>query len=455
MTAPFSFARRLFFGRRAEQPRAVRTPDAAGSLISTPQIKRPFRLLSIDGGGIRGLIPAMVLADLERRTNRPIIDLFDMIVGTSTGGLLGLALSTPGENGRPRHTARDIVRLYEQEGRRVFSRSVWHKIRAVGNLADGKYPSSGLESVLDDYFGETRLKDALAEVIVPAYEIERRFPFFFKTSNARAKAYYDYPMKDVIRAATAAPTYFEPMQIQVDGPNDYYALVDGALFAYNPAMCAYVEVLNRFPEYENITMVSLGTGELTRRLPYDEVKDWGAARWAQPTFAMMCDGICDVVDYQLQQLLPDLPDGRRQYFRFQSRLDIGNDDMDDASNTNIRVLKLVGQDMLQANRMVLRSLSEQLLAWAPPRADAPPPDTASDAPVTEEQVQLQRPPVPVGAVPIDSAGIARIEARRLLQPVTSLSCRIRVGRYPGFFIVPGMPSCPRLSFLPLPTIQPL
>jgi uncharacterized protein len=185
-------------------------------------------------------------------------------------------------------------------------------------------------------------------------------------------------MKQVIRAATAAPTYFEPARIAIDGPNDYYALVDGALFAYNPGMCAYTEVLNRFPDHESVIMVSLGTGELTRRLPYDEVKDWGAARWAQPTFALMCDGICDAVDYQLQQLLPSTPDGMRQYYRFQARLDVGNDDMDDASNTNIRVLKLLAEDMLQANRATLRQLSEQLLRWAPARSDALPPDVASD-----------------------------------------------------------------------------
>jgi hypothetical protein len=143
-------------------------------------------------------------------------------------------------------------------------------------------------------------------------------------------------------------------------------------------MCAYTEVLSRFPDHDSILMVSLGTGELTRRLPYDDVKGWGAARWAQPTFALMCDGICDVVDYQLQQLLPTTPDGLRQYYRFQARLDVGNDDMDDASGTNIRVLKLLAEDMLQANRATMRSLSEQLLRWAPPRPEAPPPDVAAD-----------------------------------------------------------------------------
>jgi predicted acylesterase/phospholipase RssA len=381
---PFSIAKRVLFGRRPDgaSPSPAH-PHAAsagnGSQAAAAAARRPLRILAIDGGGIRGILPAMVLSDLERRTNRPIIDLFDLIVGTSTGGLVALALSCPDAEGKPRHSAKDIIKLYEIEGKRVFSRSVWHKIRSVGALAEGKYPSAGIEGVLQDYFGECRLKDALADVVVPAYEIERRMPFFFKTANARTKSYYDYPMKTVIRAATAAPTYFEPMQVQMDGPNDYYALVDGALFAYNPGMCAYVEALHRYPGHDSVIMVSLGTGKLTRRLPYDEVKDWGSARWAQPAFALMCDGICDVIDHQLQQLLPDVQEGR-QYYRFQARLDVGNDDMDDASNTNIRVLKLLAEDMLQANRAVLRTLADRLLASAPDRPDAPPPNTAVDAP---------------------------------------------------------------------------
>jgi predicted acylesterase/phospholipase RssA len=379
---PFSIAK--LFGRKSDPSESAAGAAPAATSLNGPTKaaapRRPLRVLAIDGGGIRGILPAMVLSDLERRTNRPIIDLFDLIVGTSTGGLVALALSCPNAEGKPRHTARDIVRLYEVEGKRVFSRSVWHKIRSVGALAEGKYPSAGIEGVLQDYYGECRLKDALADVVVPAYEIERRIPFFFKTANAKLKSYYDYPMKKVIRAATAAPTYFEPMQVQIDGPNDYYALVDGALFAYNPGMCAYVEALNRYPEHDSVILVSLGTGKLTRRLPYDEVKDWGAARWAQPAFALMCDGICDVVDHQLQQLLPETRDGQRQYYRFQARLDVGNDDMDDASNTNIRVLKLLAEDMLQANRAVLRSLADRLLLSAPERPEAPPPDTAADAP---------------------------------------------------------------------------
>src|SRR6201999_861573 len=99
------------FGRRPEQSGAGSPVTVAAPLDGVPQeaTRRPLRILAIDGGGIRGILPAMVLSDLERRTNRPIIDLFDLIVGTSTGGLVALALSCPDAEGKPRHTARDIV----------------------------------------------------------------------------------------------------------------------------------------------------------------------------------------------------------------------------------------------------------------------------------------------------------------------------------------------------------
>src|SRR5262245_39815807 len=128
---PVSIAKRVLFGRG---PAPASAPGAAPTATHSdaPQVgeRRPLRILAIDGGGIRGILPAMVLSDLERRTNRPIIDLFDLIVGTSTGDLLALALACPGEGGRPRHSARDVIRFYEVEGKRVFSRSVWRKIRA-------------------------------------------------------------------------------------------------------------------------------------------------------------------------------------------------------------------------------------------------------------------------------------------------------------------------------------
>src|SRR3954447_11828002 len=192
----------------------------------------PLRVLAIDGGGIRGIIPATVLADLEVRSGRPVCDLFDLVVGTSTGGILALALTAPGEGGRPRWRAEELITLYVREGPRIFSRTVFDRIRSADGALDEKYPSDGLVEVLAESFGELRLRDALIDVMVTAYDTVGRRPFFFRSSRARADAAQDWPARDAAHATSAAPSYFEPVKL------GDFSLIDGGVFAANPAMCA-------------------------------------------------------------------------------------------------------------------------------------------------------------------------------------------------------------------------
>src|SRR5215204_5530160 len=171
------------------------------------------KVLSIDGGGIRGLIPAMVLAEIERRTGKRIAEMFDLVAGTSTGGILALGLTKPGQDSKPEYSAKRLIELYETEGGKIFSIPVWHRVHSVGGLADEKYPSTGIEEVAKKYFGDHRLAEALTEVLVAAYEIEGRIPWFFKRRYARdpEKKGYNFYMREVARATSAAPTYFEPL----------------------------------------------------------------------------------------------------------------------------------------------------------------------------------------------------------------------------------------------------
>lgn len=374
--------RNFFLGhRRIPKEGAVPAPSVGPASNTLKPGSTPLRVLSIDGGGIRGILPACILAELERQSGRPIVDLFDLIVGTSTGGLLALALTIPGSlTNRPRYAAKDIIKFYEEEGKRIFTRSVWHQIRSVGSLAEGKYPTAGIEEVLREYFGEARLKDTLSNVMIPAYEIERRIPFFFRSWMARDSEESDFAVRDIIRAATAAPTYFEPARIQARDSSDYFAFVDGALFAYNPSMCAFVEAIEQTRNQHDLLMVSLGSGELTQRLPYDEVKEWGAAKWAQPIFSLMCDGNCDIVDHQMRLALSDTETGKR-YFRFQATLEAGSEDMDNASKHNMRTLKLLGEDFVSLHRETLHHLAKRLLESAAPM---PVPDNSSPAAVADE-----------------------------------------------------------------------
>ena len=314
---------------------------------------RQLRILSIDGGGIRGIIPAKVLARIEQLTKAKIADLFDVIAGTSTGGILALGLTCPGDDKKPKHAAQDLLDLYVNRGAAIFNKPM---LPAVEKVFIPEYSPKALEKALADYLGDARLKDAVTQVTVTAYETERRRPFFFRSANAAAKPdEYDYFMRDVARATSAAPTYFPAHKIDTTPP-DHYALVDGGVFANNPGLCAYVDALKDPHPPDDVVMVSLGTGSLTRPLKYDDIKSWGEARWVQPLISVMMDGVSAATDYQLAQIL-----GQDNYFRLQTTLDVASDEMDDASKDNIQNLLLQADRLLEASDSTLTKICARLL----------------------------------------------------------------------------------------------
>jgi patatin-like phospholipase/acyl hydrolase len=317
---------------------------------------RPVRVLSIDGGGIRGVIPAAVLSEIERRTERSVPELFDLVAGTSTGGIIALGLTAPGEGGAPRWRAADLLELYRREGGEIFSRSVWQRIRTVEGVLDEKYPADGLEAALLRYFGDARLRDALKPVLVTSYELELRKPFFFRSRRAAADPRYDYLMREAARATSAAPTYFEPPQLVNEADGKRYALVDGGVFANNPAMCAYAEILTE-DRAADVMMVSLGTGELNRPYHYEDAKDWGLLEWAQRIFDVVLDGVSDTTNYELAQLL-----GPERHARLQIELIGAKDDLDDASPENIANLERKARELIDANGAELDRVCAALVA---------------------------------------------------------------------------------------------
>ena len=341
----------------------------------------PFRILALDGGGIRGIIPAVLLAELERRTRRPIAELFDLIAGTSTGGILALGLVRPGADGKPAYTAQAMVDLYEKDGPQIFARSPLHRFAAIGNLLEEKYPSGGIDKVLTGHFGDAKLSQALTTTFVTAYDLETREPYFFKSHRAAKDPRRDHLMRDAARATSAAPTYFEPAKIPSHEPWGYKALVDGGVYANNPAVCAIVESLCEFDAtLPDVVLLSLGTGELTRPIMYDDARKWGAANWVKPVLNVVFDGVSDTVNYQVTSLLTKggVVD---QYLRIQPTLTPQNDDMDNATRANIDQLKAVGQRMIAEHDARLDAMAALLTTQAPAR-----PAVAAAGPSTQPAV---------------------------------------------------------------------
>lgn len=310
-----------------------------------------FRVLSIDGGGIRGVIPAKILEHIEAETKKPISESFDLIIGTSTGGILaaGVAVKRTKSSKQPKFSATQLVALYENHGNEIFDRSFWKGLTSAKGVFDEKYDAANLEKLLNEYFGKMTLLDVLKPIALTSYDIETRSPYFFKTVRARERASRNHLLKDACRATSAAPTFFEPALVPTaSGRGIKRALVDGGVFMNNPSSAGLVEAMAMGAKLEDIMLVSLGTGENTRSIPYEDAKDWGIAGWISPLISVMMDGQADSSHFQCKQILPGKGDNANQrYFRFDTLLDIALDDMDAAHSANIEALKREADQILE------------------------------------------------------------------------------------------------------------
>ena len=304
--------------------------------------QRRLRLvLSIDGGGIRGIIPAMVIAHIEKLMGKPAHELFDLMVGTSTGGILALGLAHPGPGKPAQFSARRVVRLYEEHGGKIFEDSLWRKVRTVGGFLEEAYSHEVLEAILGEYFADSALAECELPTMVTSYDIQNRRTVFLKSWH---EDHCSVLCRDAARATSAAPTYFEPKPLETG--EESRVLIDGGIFMNSPSVSAYAEARKLFPD-EPIALLSLGTGELTRPIPYEEARTWGSALWVMSLLDCMFDGVSKAADHQMQLFLGE------RYQRLQTTLDFASDDMDDASKGNIRNLKQTAWELIKANEQVL------------------------------------------------------------------------------------------------------
>ena len=308
-----------------------------------------LRILSVDGGGIRGLIPALVIADLERRLRERageqarVSDYFHLFAGTSTGGLVALALTAPdpADPGRPRVSAPELAAFYVEDGPRIFRRTLLQKLRTVWGYAGPKYSLGPLAEAVQRRLGDVELAEALREDDVASYDMANREPFFFKRWRARepvgeSEETRNHPIVDAALATAAAPTYFPSHEL---GDR---VLVDGGVFANNPSVAAITEALKptvgpRRVETDDLLVVSIGTGVHEEGFDQRTVSGWGKIGWIlphgaePPILGAVLDGASDGADHWAHMLLNHDPGAQAparaevgrgpRYFRLQVRLD--------------------------------------------------------------------------------------------------------------------------------------
>ena len=308
-----------------------------------------IKVLSIDGGGIRGIIPAIILADLQKRLGKNLYEVFDLIAGTSTGGIIALGIGTRGNQGQP-YSPDELLDLYVQNGAAIFRKNWFTWLREV---FFPKYSPLPLEEILAKFFQATEFKTALTPLLISSYDLHAQLPFFFKSHRIAAHPEYNWPVTSIARATSAAPTYFPPLHL-TRGAEDY-ALVDGGVFVNNPAMAAYAEARALYPEFDQFVVVSVGTGDRQDHITYAQAKKWGRLGWANEIVPVFIDSVSEAVDYQLEQM-PGCT-----YHRLQaSNLSIAENDMDNVTPDNIANLQETARKHVAAHSAELDTICAEL-----------------------------------------------------------------------------------------------
>lgn len=311
-----------------------------------------YKILAIDGGGIRGIIPAVVLDHIEQKAGQPISEMFDLIAGTSIGGIIAAMLTAPNSGGQPNYSADQVVCLLRKRGQEMFSRP-----RLLGRISEERYDHEPLDKILKEYFCDIMLAECVSPIIVPAYELERREEWFFKTRKAKCSDGYNYLLRDVCRATSAAPSYFEPAGIEsMEGSVNHF--IDGGVGAVSPAMCACAEALHLGTKVDSIVILSVGTGcAHNDGIPHKEAQSWGLWGWMKVITSILLDAGSDTANYQVKQLIDE-----SNYLRLNTHLGGASDDLDNASDENIQLLEKRGGAIIKDKGKKIKSMIEILQA---------------------------------------------------------------------------------------------
>ncbi|KAG5613134.1 hypothetical protein H5410_024415 [Solanum commersonii] len=334
------------------------------SQIQPPTYGDLITVLSIDGGGIRGIIPATILSFLESQlqeldgSDARLADYFDVMAGTSTGGLVTAMLTAPDENNRPLYAAKDITPgLFAPIGNIVQT--------LIGPKYDGKY----LHEVVKEKLKDTRLSNTITNVVIPTFDIKKLQPTIFSTYETKRAACYDAKLSDICISTSAAPTYLPAHYFKVeDGKNNVreHHLIDGGVVANNPGLIAISEVSKEifknnpdfYPikpmDYGRFLVISLGTGAAKYEQKYNSsmAAKWGIVKWllhkgSNPLIEVFTQSSADMVDYHNSVVFQALR-SEDSYLRIQEDELSGTEaSVDVATKENLERLVEIGEKLLK------------------------------------------------------------------------------------------------------------
>jgi len=324
------------------------------------------RILSIDGGGAKAIIPAIILqyieAKLQELAKNPKVhlsDFLDFVAGTAAGAIISTLIITPNKNGKPAFYIGDVVNSLDNFAASYYRKKNW---RTLWGYYGAQYPREQVEGVHIQYFDHWKMKDLLLPTAIPGYDILNRKPIIFTNKNGSTE-YCDYFAKDVVQGSGASPHFINPKEFR-DGIHKNI-IINSNVLANNPAMIAYIEagktpqIIDKFKRVtpENTFMVSLGTG-LAKYQKYTskDVKHWNKSSWFSLLTSMNIQSSTILAEYEIRNLYKSY-NMEDNYIRIEPEVIMGSSNIMDTSEKNMLQLRQDATNYIMANKKLLDNIA--------------------------------------------------------------------------------------------------
>lgn len=335
-----------------------------------------FRILSIDGGGLRGVVPLTILKKVEEKLkikngnkDLKIWEYFDFFAGTSTGGLITSAITLKDDNiaNQAKYTLDNIMEVYLRRGKEIFPRKnrVQKLLHAVYDIFKPSFSDAGIKKVFSDVLGNATMNDCLKPIMISTYDLTNNIPLFFKSVEAKNDSNLNARLYDICRATSAGPTYLPtysfhyPKNPDTENPNRN--CIDGGVYVNNPSLAALSEILKNKKNYspdlanlsaENIHILSVGTGSYTEAITSDDSQKKGEIYWATKISDIMMKGVNRVTDYEMKQMMKE-----GNYLRLNIDIDnLAHSEMTNSTEETTNYLIKSTQTQILNNNDVMSSL---------------------------------------------------------------------------------------------------
>lgn len=318
-----------------------------------------MNILSISGGGVRGLIPLYVLREIERKYNKSISEIFDYFAGSSIGSIIIAALLITDDGKTSKYKCEELFEMIEKLCKEIFQNTWFYRMKTIYGWLGSKYPIENVEILLKEFFGDRKLKDLLRPICFPTFDGISQKPIYF-TKEKHGELY----LRDILRATTAAPTYFDPKEMEVEGvkltcggvdfTKQKRQLYDSGIVVNNPSLVAELHATHNMQiiNKSNIYELCLGTG--TSQIPQPTNNGmWG---WINSILGYLFNGFNENEMYLLYLTMKE-----ENILYVNVEIDNKYDQLDNASDESIKYYSAKIEEWMKNNNEKFYTYMDKLV----------------------------------------------------------------------------------------------